>query len=150
MRKHLTVIAIICVALFYLTACEKKPTEEEQTGYQDPDVHNNSEEDDKDNISRLKQLVVGEDYFLILYDDGSVWGWGNNAEGKLETEESFVSEPQRIEGLPRAVKLEDGGNHIFALTEWGDIYTWGRKWEIVRTVPVDTHGLLDAPTPLKG
>ena len=45
MRKHLTVIAIICVALFYLTACEKKPTEEEQNGYQEPDVHNISTED---------------------------------------------------------------------------------------------------------
>lgn len=149
MRKHMAVTAIICVALFYLTACEKKAAKEEQTGYQES-AFNNSEEADKDNISRLKQLVVGEDYFLVLYDDGSVWGWGNNAEGKLGAEESFVSEPQRIEGLPRVVKLEDGGNHIFALTERGDVYTWGRKWEIVRTVPVDTHGLLDAPTPLKG
>lgn len=29
MRKHLAVIAIICVALFYLTACEKKTAEED-------------------------------------------------------------------------------------------------------------------------
>ena len=45
MRKYLTVIKIICVILFCLTACGKEATEE-QTGYQAADIHiDNTEED---------------------------------------------------------------------------------------------------------
>ena len=93
MRKHMAMISIICVALFYLTACEKKAAEEEQIGYQES-LFNNSEEADQDNISRLKQLVVGEDYFLVLYEDGSVWGWGIMLRESWEQRKVMFSNPR--------------------------------------------------------
>lgn len=46
MRKKLTVISIICAALFCLTACEKKSVEEEQIGYQEADIHTDNTEED--------------------------------------------------------------------------------------------------------
>lgn len=92
-----------------------------------------------------REIVVGEDFFLVLYDDGSVWSWGNNEEGKLGIAESFVSEPQRIEGLEHVVKLEDGGENVFALTEQGDVYTWGVKENVIPMKPVDSSAHIDTP-----
>lgn len=153
MRKHLTVAIILCFGFIMLTACEKRATEEDSGEKSETanDILTDLEgkEVDKDNIGQLEQLIVGEDYFLVLYDDGSVWSWGNNAEGKLGMAESFVSEPQRIEGLERIVALEDGGSNVFALTEQGDVYTWGRKMGVVRTLPVDPSALLYEPWKLE-
>ena len=93
----------------------------------------------------IHQIVVGEDFFLVLYDDGSVWSWGNNEEGKLGIAKSFVSEPQRIEGLDYVIKLEDGGENVFALTEQGDVYTWGVKENVIPMKPVDSSAHIDTP-----
>lgn len=105
----------------------------------------NGGKEDEAPKGQMEQLVVGEDYFLALYDDGTVWSWGNNAEGKLGTTKSFVSEPQRIEGLEGVIKLEDGGSNVFALTEQGDVYTWGQKEGVVHTIPKDYSALLYKP-----
>ena len=93
----------------------------------------------------INQIVVGEDFFLVLYDDGSVWSWGNNEERKLGIAENFVSEPQRIEGLNHVVKLEDGGENVFALTEQGDVYTWGVKENVIRMKQMDSCIYIDTP-----
>lgn len=149
MKKHLTVAVILCFALLGLTACEERTMEEEQTEYQtefqESVLQNNSGEDDEAQKRQLEQLIVGEDYFLVLYDDGTVWSWGNNAEGKLGTIKRFVSEPQKIEGLEGVIKLEDGGSNVFALTEQGDVYTWGQKEGVVHTIPKDYSALLYKP-----
>lgn len=105
----------------------------------------NGEKEDEAPKGQLEQLVVGEDYFLVLYDDGTVWGWGNNAEGKLGTTKSFVSEPQKIEGLEGIIKLEDGGSNVFALDDQGNVYTWGQKEGVVHTIPKDYSALLYKP-----
>ncbi len=104
----------------------------------------NDEKEDEIPKGQMEQLVVGEDYFLVLYDDGTVWSWGNNAEGKLGIAEEFISEPQKIKGLEGVVKLEDGGCNVFALTDQGSVYTWGREWYFVSRYP-DYDNFLYAP-----
>lgn len=125
--------------------CESAKNESEQGAA----ISLDHAEEDGEKEKLLKQLIVGEDYFLVLYDDGSVWSWGNNAEGKLGIAESFVSEPQRIEVLENVAKLEDGGCNIFALTEQGDVYSWGKKQNVIFMKRVDSSALIYKPYKLK-
>lgn len=140
---------ILLVTVLGLKLWYMQPKEESISNSTEDDRETTGKEDEEDNIKQLKQLVVGEDYFLVLYDDGSVWSWGNNAEGKLGTDESFVSKPQRIEGLENIVKLEDSGRNVFALTEQGDVYTWGKKEDVILMKRVDSSALIYEPYMLK-
>jgi|LakMenE01Jun11ns_1017448.scaffolds.fasta_scaffold7804865_1 alpha-tubulin suppressor-like RCC1 family protein len=55
---------------------------------------------------------------------------GNNAYGKLGIDADpeklmFSSVPNLIEGIKGVIKVACGKNHTLALTDWGDVYSWG-------------------------
>ncbi|MDE6363741.1 MAG: hypothetical protein K2L86_05675, partial [Lachnospiraceae bacterium] len=64
---------------------------------------------------------------IALCDNGTVWSWGNNTEGKLGITISSATYPQKIEGLKNIVEVLDGGDIIFALDNTGIVYTWGKN-----------------------
>ena len=102
MRKYLTVIEIVCVVLFCLTACGKEATEE-QTGYQEADVQNtgtkgNIEDNTEDNIS---QSDSAETEFFI--DDSSYQGSEQLPEEITKQIEIYVN--QREVWLPEPKRL---------------------------------------------
>ena len=63
---------------------------------------------------------------LIVAEDGSVWGWGDNAYGQLGPDggESWPK-PRRVEALPAMVAVAAGGRHALALDREGQVWAWG-------------------------
>ena len=78
-------------------------------------------------IPLITQLIIGDNYNLALCDNGTVWSWGNNTEGKLGITASSATYPQKIEGLKNIVEVLDGEDIIFALDNTGSVYTWGKN-----------------------
>ncbi len=53
-------------------------------------------------LSGIIAISSGNNFYIALKDDGSVWGWGYNENGQLGSHASFVSAP---------VKIIDGSSH---------------------------------------
>ncbi|WP_244304551.1 S-layer homology domain-containing protein [Leucobacter viscericola] len=70
----------------------------------------------------------GGSHSLALSDDGDVYGWGSNSYGQLgdgSLERRLL--PTRVM-MPESVKfvsIAAGGDQSFALTEAGELYSWG-------------------------
>lgn len=81
---------------------------------------------------------VGKNHFLVLKEDGSVWGWGDHKYGQLGANGSTTSTPIPIQEengnrLLNIKAIAAGGNHSVALFEKIDkdgklitkVLTWG-------------------------
>lgn len=80
----------------------------------------------KDTLGKVKQplqitqVLPGEDGFLVLCKDGTVWKWDYDQRKE---------DAERIEGLEEVFNIIDGGGAYYALTEDGDVYVWGSNKE---------------------
>ncbi len=79
------------------------------------------------NVKGVKQAVCGKDFTIALTESGKIFGWGSNLYGQLgiigETEVLF---PKEIPKLNRIIKLAAKGQFILALSDIGEVFTWGR------------------------
>ena len=71
-------------------------------------------------LPEITQVLPGEDGFLVLCKDGTVWKW--DYDQRKENAE-------RIEGLEEVFNIIDGGAAYYALTEEGEVYIWGSNKE---------------------
>ncbi len=76
-------------------------------------------------IPAFSDLLIGDDYYIALYEDGSVWSWGNNENRKLGLNMERADVPQKVDIPGGVIKITDGGLNIWALTVDGDVYIWG-------------------------
>ena len=76
----------------------------------------------------VADILIGDDYYIALCDDGSVWSWGDNESKKLGINTNIIEVPQKIDIPEHVIKIEDGGLNIWALTDTGHIYVWGRAY----------------------
>jgi alpha-tubulin suppressor-like RCC1 family protein len=83
----------------YMTPCARVPTKVE-------------------GLSGVKQLSLGYLSAVALKNDGTVWGWGTNANGELcdGTTEHRPS-PIQMKGIANAVSAEVGASSIFVLAD---------------------------------
>ena len=82
------------------------------------------------NMSNEAVVDVGENHFIVLKADGSVWGWGDHAYGQLGASGRNTPSPipiQKADGnrLLNIKAITTGGNHTVALDESGRVWTWG-------------------------
>lgn len=73
-------------------------------------------------------VYAGENYTVILKDDGTVWAWGDNQFGQLG--QGFAGdkanpEPIQVPGLTGIVGIATGAYHVAALKNDGTVWTWG-------------------------
>ena len=72
----------------------------------------------------LKPVIVGETVFA-LSSDNVLWGWGRNDKGQLGTGDTADRlRPEEL--MYSVVQVTKGrGGEYYALTESGELYTWG-------------------------
>ncbi len=90
-----------------------------------------------DQANRISSVTVGgaasaiaaglSDSFAILPSDGSVWGWGYNADGELGNGTMFNDSnvPVKVSNLTAATAVAAGDNHALALKSDGTVRSWG-------------------------
>ena len=73
------------------------------------------------------QVSLGYKFSLALKQDGTVWSWGQNNDGELGLGNTTeYSEPQQITDIKEKITdVKTGYYHSIALTEKGEVYTWG-------------------------
>ncbi|WNG62646.1 RCC1 repeat-containing protein [Archangium gephyra] len=78
-------------------------------------------------LTNVVALSAGFDHSLALRADGTVWSWGNNANGQLgrTLATSFDAIPAQVPGLTGVVTLSAGFGHTLALRADGTVWAWG-------------------------
>jgi len=73
-------------------------------------------------------VQTGKDFSITLKADGTVWTFGTNTNGELGIgNNNNKNVPKQVELLADKVikQISVGTSHVIALTEDGEIYTWG-------------------------
>lgn len=76
----------------------------------------------------IKDIAVGREHCIILSKNGQVYTFGNGSRGQLGTGDLEKREnPVLLEGLVgiNIVAVNVGGWHSCAISEEGDLYSWG-------------------------
>lgn len=106
--------------------------------------------EDHSEMPRAVHILAGTDCHIALCEDGTVWSWGDNADGKLGMAVDTLLQPERIPELEEVVKIVDGGKDIFALTAGGEVYCWGWGLENIRYSDKQADNMICTPTRLEG
>ena len=100
----------------------------------------------------VRQVVAGQKHTLFLSEDGLLYAGGHNTFGQLGFPgESNVPLPRLVPAFSErsVAAVACGQHHSMALTDWGDVYAWGRgsegqlgsgRFETI-VVPRYVHGL---------
>ena len=81
-------------------------------------------------VTGFVQVNAGNSHTVALADDGSLWAWGNNANGRtgLGTMDGVTLTPQRISnpaGVSGFTHVDVGLNHSLAIADNDTLWTWG-------------------------
>jgi hypothetical protein len=80
-------------------------------------------------FDRVIAVAAGDTHSLALRDDGTVWAWGENAEGQVGNGSvtNFETRPVLAATAPPNVVAIAAGLHSLALTGGGEVWAWGRN-----------------------
>lgn len=73
---------------------------------------------------------VGEEHFVVLKEDGSVWSWGDNSFGQVGiggTSSPAAVRMQDGNRLSSIKAIAAGAHHSVALDEGGFVWAWGKN-----------------------
>ena len=79
-------------------------------------------------LQNVAQISVGGNHTLVIKNDGTVWGWGRDAEGELgdgTLTNTFV--PVQVSGLTNVTTLATGGQYSLARELDGTIWGFGEN-----------------------
>ena len=77
-------------------------------------------------IPDAKAVYTYDDVCFVIKNDGSLWGWGKNANGQLgDGTKTGRSLPVKIEGVENVAHVTSRLNHTLCITEDGSLYAWG-------------------------
>mmetsp|Transcript_62319 Transcript_62319/g.124882 ORF Transcript_62319/g.124882 Transcript_62319/m.124882 type:complete len:532 (+) Transcript_62319:120-1715(+) len=78
---------------------------------------------------KSKQVVCGASHTIVISEDGSLFGAGNNASGQLglghTEDQTLLQKMNPLPGGKVADKIMSGGHHILALTDDGSAFGCG-------------------------
>ena len=82
------------------------------------------------NGTTYTSIVAGNSITLALDNEGNIWAWGDNDDGKLGNGESGYNEnvvliPTKITNETKYKQISAGFDHSLALDEEGNIWSWG-------------------------
>lgn len=82
-------------------------------------------------VTAGRTTTPAEGFVLVRKSDGTVWAWGQNADGLRGND--TTSAPNEVPGLVilpagrTATQVAAGGVHALVLLDNGDVYAWGRN-----------------------
>ncbi len=77
-------------------------------------------------LSNVRSVTAGIWHTIALKDDGTVWGWGYNAQGALGNGNTTnQTTPVQVSGLTNAIVIAAGDRHSLALKSDGTVWAWG-------------------------
>jgi alpha-tubulin suppressor-like RCC1 family protein len=77
-------------------------------------------------LSDVKAISKGIGHSMALLEDGTVWTWGYNGNGRLgdgTTENRAI--PVQVKGLSDVAAISAGSTHSMALDKDGTVWAWG-------------------------
>ena len=84
-----------------------------------------------DGISSVKDISASAALTLALTDDGYVYSFGVNQWGQcgLGNKTDYILSPERVVNISKIKSIDCGFQHSLALSEFGDVYAWGKVKE---------------------
>src|SRR5262249_19254446 len=78
-------------------------------------------------LGNVVAVAMGVSHTVALRSDGTVWTWGDNAQGQLGDGGVLASRsvPGLVSGLTDIVAIAAGFDHTLALKSDGSVYAWG-------------------------
>ena len=77
-------------------------------------------------LANVISIAAGYAHSLAVTSGGTVWAWGNNAQGQLgDGSTTFRVSPVPVGGLSNVVAVAAGEGHSIALTADGAVWAWG-------------------------
>jgi alpha-tubulin suppressor-like RCC1 family protein len=75
----------------------------------------------------IKKVCSGSRHSIVLTENYKLYAFGDNSEGQCSGKTSFRSCPKAVKfmGTPKIIDIYVGINHNVALSDKGDVYTWG-------------------------
>lgn len=103
-------------------------------------------------LDHVIAISAGNYHNLALKENGTVWAWGDNGQGRLgdgTTTKRIV--PVQVQGLTGMTAVSAGGFHSVALKDDGTVWAWGHNnlgqvgdgTKTQRNAPVQLPGLAD-------
>jgi alpha-tubulin suppressor-like RCC1 family protein len=80
------------------------------------------------NISNYKSIDVGDSHLLLIKEDGSLWGYGDNTYNQLGIDSANIINDHSltlIDGSLKWSKVAAGSRHSLAINSIGVLYGWG-------------------------
>jgi RHS repeat-associated protein len=76
--------------------------------------------------ARAQTVAAGSSHTVVLKPDGTVWTFGNNANGELgDNTNTSRRTPVQVSVLSDVIAVAAGAYHSLALTSSGTVYAWG-------------------------
>ncbi|MGE0452528.1 MAG: chitobiase/beta-hexosaminidase C-terminal domain-containing protein [Vicinamibacteria bacterium] len=89
-------------------------------------------------------VAVGEDHYLALKGDGTLWAFGENGIGQLgDGSQVDRVAPVSVSGPSSVSAIAANGNSSYALDAAGSVWQWGALFGGYATTPVPVVGLTD-------
>jgi alpha-tubulin suppressor-like RCC1 family protein len=96
-------------------------------------------------LSNIIAIAGGLVHSIALKNDGTVWGWGFNAQGQLgDGTTSNRYTPVQVSGLSGVIAIAGGEYYSISLASYGTVWIWGQmEWggNIWSTIPVSVNGI---------
>lgn len=90
-----------------------------------------------------KALAAGAYSSLALARDGTVWGWGDNGFGELGLGPAplWTTVPLQLPGLSNVIAIACGDFHALAVSQDGNVWTWGGQAPTAPKTPTRVQGV---------
>ena len=154
MKKYKKTIVIICVIIIFMYFFRENinPINEIIVGIsnQERRLAYDESANFEDNNSKIKDIQCGENYTVILKEDGTVWVTGENYHVddiiKVSGERNTIFTKMRIENI---IQIAVGDNFVLALNKNGEVYSWGGNDYNQLGIEEASRTCYEVPRPLK-
>jgi len=77
-------------------------------------------------VKSIIKISGGEEHTILLTNDGSVWGWGDNSSGQIGDNTTVDKDiPTQVSNLNNITSIACGRYHTIAIKNDGTVWGWG-------------------------